>query len=523
MENDTILQLPNYENLKNELTFILNDENEIFTKLDNRKIRILIKTIEKSSNNIIAAMNFYKEDRLNKFSLNDLYEKSFYYGIGERNNLYTTILNNSNIVKGFSATELMDLYRGLTTKINLIDFYKERRFMSSKAFSTVKTNASKNDIQYAINNINIIINNEFAFLPPLINSRYTDDFIKENIYIYNINNLPASIIKEINKKNNGHLIAPYQEVNYFNIKNLFTNIKLIFSKKRVYNLYNSLEVKILNEYIENLSNIDFYKNSFSFLRKILVEDKYNKLHKVIVNSTELQNWLKSIKKTLLKYLNYSNITSKVSQLNDNEKLLIDFCFTNTKSYTELNNLIKHIPIYCINENIIELEKEYTDYFNPKFFNSNFKIAYNSFKNLKNILFKYYENLDHLENIALILETNPLFKKPYQTFEKTSNIIDRSILEKRVTTILKSLKYTFVEISTPISEYSLIVNSPVSKDRFVQIYFIHNTAFDINDLLNTIICTENYDNILFVNYSDFWNDERVAIINLKNTLNNILCN
>ena len=507
MENNNLLSL-DYIKIKENISLILNDNNIGVSNLDIRKIQILMKTLENSCDNIINGIEFYKKDIRKHTSLNELLETALYNPLIQKHMKFITLLEGSNLIKNNNPNDILDSHTAIYNKINLNTYYKKLKFENSNSFSIIRNSAKESEIEYALSKINRIINNDFAFLPPIIKSKYTDDFILYKLYKPQSDDNFHNSISKINSKHNSTLISNYSDIKFFNVFKLIKNIKLSKERKLALEQYIIFEKKIEDEFSENISNLTLFRESFSFLKPILVDNSYLKLEDIIVNSFELQSWLKSIKLLLERYLNYTSIKNTIYNLNPLDSKLLLFCFENTSNFRTMSELLNFLPSYLTNKIVKEKLSHKEEYFQDNFFNSNLNTAYISFHNLKKLL-SPYSNIFEVDTIT-----------PYNNLNNSCYSY-RSIIEKKTTSLIKSLNYTYKRVYLSHTTYKLTLKNLENSNKSIDIYFTNNLHLDFNDLLNILNSKNSSKEILFISPNDFFNNEQATLRNIKKLFLEIL--
>ena len=67
-------------------------------------------------------------------------------------------------------------------------FIKYNKFQNNKKFKIIKNNIDRKDIDIIINKLSTILNNTFAFIPPIYFNEYTRDFKSGNILMMKLTN-----------------------------------------------------------------------------------------------------------------------------------------------------------------------------------------------------------------------------------------------------------------------------------------------------------------------------------------------
>ena len=190
---DVLIYLKNYilnnitiEELKKRVNAVSINHTIDMVKI--KKFNILNREISNNKKKIMEIfLSFIKKDNEGK-SLNDLYsitkksldfkDKEFkYFCILNKFKLFTD--NNKEAI----IENIQKLFEG--EYINL--FIKYKKFNGNKKFNIINKELTNEDIVKVKLKMSGILNNTFAFIPPIYYNKYTSDFEKENIYYKNYN------------------------------------------------------------------------------------------------------------------------------------------------------------------------------------------------------------------------------------------------------------------------------------------------------------------------------------------------
>ena len=214
---DVLIYLKNYilnnitiEELKKRVNAVSINHTIDMVKI--KKFNILNREISNNKKKIMEIfLSFIKKDNEGK-SLNDLYsitkkslefkDKEFkYFCILNKFKLFTD--NNKEAI----IENIQKLFEG--EYINL--FIKYKKFNGNKKFNIINKELTNEDIVKVKLKMSGILNNTFAFIPPIYYNKYTSDFERENIYYKNYNeNQLLEVVKRINYKHNKKMLDKIQ-------------------------------------------------------------------------------------------------------------------------------------------------------------------------------------------------------------------------------------------------------------------------------------------------------------------------
>lgn len=332
-------------------------ENMSIRNIKIKKVTVLKREITNNKNNIIDIFSsFINKDDFG-YSLNDLYSltnKNIEFKDEEFE--YYNILSKAPIIlENERAIIINDAKYLLRSKyVNL--FIKYSKFKDSKRFNIIKEKIDKDDIDKIINKLSGILNNTFAFIPPIYFNEYTSEFEREEIYYKNYNDEQMmEVVRQINAKHNGKILEEIVKVKWYNLFKLIKYKKISNENNLINEQYEKDEATIYNQYVENIENLKMFSNSFSFIKKVFKDEVLESIDKCIVNEEELYNYILYIKETLFIYKEYLVVKDKIESLSDVQIQLLSYAYDEIKNKNDLIKVLEFVPRYYLYDSIERME------------------------------------------------------------------------------------------------------------------------------------------------------------------------
>lgn len=552
------------------LETIDNIKEEYNDELDIKKIKVLRRQINNDTKNIIKTFSVFSTKNKN-YSLNDLYlitDKSIEFKDKEFE--YYSILSKSPLFLEDNSLNII-LEVDKLIKNNYVNcFIKYNKFQNNKKFKIIKNNIDRKDIDIIINKLSTILNNTFAFIPPIYFNEYTRDFKSGNFYYKNYTNDEINeLVKNINYEHNKDIINKAESFKWYKCIGIKKYKDMISNKNMLYEEYNEKEKIIYNQFIENIENLTMFSQSFSFLNKVYKENVLEEINNKIINEDELYNYIKYIKETLVIYRDYLEVEDKIKILNDTQREILNYVYENLSNKNDLKDLLKFISkYYCyrrielienneggvinsynkIYEKIYRLNESLKSYYNillkvltgirnkeiNLFINKNnidlnkldvdslinerySKVNINFLLNLFPIMIidkkEYMENREKLDEIFdLIVDESDLTNKLYNSRINNKNCSEN--LDKSIYKMLNNLGYAVFQREDDIS---IIYFEPGSFENKI-IYLNNNDFFDCNELIKIINLINLGYKIIFVWYRNWWLNKNEEIQRIHKVLN-----
>lgn len=539
-----------------------------------KKFNILNREISNNKKKIMEIfLSFIKKDNEGK-SLNDLYsitkksldfkDKEFkYFCILNKFKLFTD--NNKEAI----IENIQKLFEG--EYINL--FIKYKKFNGNKKFNIINKELTNEDIVKVKLKMSGILNNTFAFIPPIYYNKYTSDFEKENIYYKNYNeNQLLEVVKRINYKHNKKMLDKITDIKWYKLNDILNHKRILNENKEINNEYLRQQEIIYKQYIENIENLALFSNSFGFIKKVFQNEVLDEINNRITNEDDLYNYISYLKETLSSYEEYLVVASKIEMLNDIQSDILNYCYDKIDNKKDLGEIIQFIPNYFLYKEIeideIENEIEINNYESIDNKINNIYLALSSYKNIALQVLQEYSNkttndfikensidifslnykeivdnkykkenykfLSKLYPITVIYEDE--FKDNKKVIEKNFDIVIKSSdffiyngidqyksevlcnerLDKKITTLLSNLGYRIFENENNNSV--LYVLGCKCQGSIKTLYINNGESFSINNLIELLNLIDKNGKIIYIWYRNWWLNKAEEIDSLQKQLN-----
>lgn len=576
---DVLIYLKNYilnnitiEELKKRVNAVSINHTIDMVKI--KKFNILNREISNNKKKIMEIfLSFIKKDNEGK-SLNDLYsitkksldfkDKEFkYFCILNKFKLFTD--NNKEAI----IENIQKLFEG--EYINL--FIKYKKFNGNKKFNIINKELTNEDIVKVKLKMSGILNNTFAFIPPIYYNKYTSDFEKENIYYKNYNeNQLLEVVKRINYKHNKKMLDKITDIKWYKLNDILNHKRILNENKEINNEYLRQQEIIYKQYIENIENLALFSNSFGFIKKVFQNEVLDEINNRITNEDDLYNYISYLKETLSSYEEYLVVASKIEMLNDIQSDILNYCYDKIDNKKDLGEIIQFIPNYFLYKEIeideIENEIEINNYESIDNKINNIYLALSSYKNIALQVLQEYSNkttndfikensidifslnykeivdnkykkenykfLSKLYPITVIYEDE--FKDNKKVIEKNFDIVIKSSdffiyngidqyksevlcnerLDKKITTLLSNLGYRIFENENNNSV--LYVLGCKCQGSIKTLYINNGESFSINNLIELLNLIDKNGKIIYIWYRNWWLNKAEEIDSLQKKLN-----
>ena len=576
---DVLIYLKNYilnnittEKLKKRVNAVSINHTIDMVKI--KKFNILNREISNNKKKIMEIfLSFIKKDNEGK-SLNDLYsitkksldfkDKEFkYFCILNKFKLFTD--NNKEAI----IENIQKLFEG--EYINL--FIKYKKFNGNKKFNIINKELTNEDIVKVKLKMSGILNNTFAFIPPIYYNKYTSDFERENIYYKNYNeNQLLEVVKRINYKHNKKMLDKITDIKWYKLNDILNHKRILNENKEINNEYLRQQEIIYKQYIENIENLALFSNSFGFIKKVFKNEVLDEINNRITNEEDLYNYMSYLKETLSSYEEYLVVASKIEMLNDIQSDILNYCYDKIDNKKDLGEIIQFIPNYFLYKEIeideIENEIEINNYESIDNKINNIYLALSSYKNIALQVLQEYSNkttndfikensidifslnykeivdnkykkenykfLSKLYPITVIYEDE--FKDNKKVIEKNFDIVIKSSdffiyngidqyksevlcnerLDKKITTLLSNLGYRIFENENNNSV--LYVLGCKCQGSIKTLYINNGESFSINNLIELLNLIDKNGKIIYIWYRNWWLNKAEEIDSLQKQLN-----
>ena len=576
---DVLIYLKNYilnnittEELKKRVNAVSINHTIDMVKI--KKFNILNREISNNKKKIMEMfLSFIKKDNEGK-SLNDLYsitkksldfkDKEFkYFCILNKFKLFTD--NNKEAI----IENIQKLFEG--EYINL--FIKYKKFNGNKKFNIINKELTNEDIVKVKLKMSGILNNTFAFIPPIYYNKYTSDFEREKIYYKNYNeNQLLEVVKRINYKHNKKMLDKITDIKWYKLNDILNHKRILNENKEINNEYLRQQEIIHKQYIENIENLALFSNSFGFIKKVFKNEVLDEINNRITNEEDLYNYMSYLKETLSSYEEYLVVASKIEMLNDIQSDILNYCYDKIDNKKDLGEIIQFIPNYFLYKEIeideIENEIEINNYESIDNKINNIYLALSSYKNIALQVLQEYSNkttndfikensidifslnykeivdnkykkenykfLSKLYPITVIYEDE--FKDNKKVIEKNFDIVIKSSdffiyngidqyksevlcnerLDKKITTLLSNLGYRIFENENNNSV--LYVLGCKCQGSIKTLYINNGESFSINNLIELLNLIDKNGKIIYIWYRNWWLNKAEEIDSLQKQLN-----
>lgn len=576
---DVLIYLKNYilnnitiEELKKRVNAVSINHTIDMVKI--KKFNILNREISNNKKKIMEIfLSFIKKDNEGK-SLNDLYsitkkslefkDKEFkYFCVLNKFKLFTD--NNKEAI----IENIQKLFEG--EYINL--FIKYKKFNGNKKFNIINKELTNEDIVKVKLKMSGILNNTFAFIPPIYYNKYTSDFERENIYYKNYNeNQLLEVVKRINYKHNKKMLDKITDIKWYKLNDILNHKRILNENKEINNEYLRQQEIIYKQYIENIENLALFSNSFGFIKKVFKNEVLDEINNRITNEEDLYNYISYLKETLSSYEEYLVVASKIEVLNDIQSDILNYCYDKIDNKKDLGEIIQFIPNYFLYKEIeideIENEIEINNYESIDNKINNIYLALSSYKNIALQVLQEYSNkttndfikensidifslnykeivdnkykkenykfLSKLYPITVIYEEE--FKDNKKVIEKNFDIVIKSSdffiyngidqyksevlcnerLDKKITTLLSNLGYRIFDNENNNSV--LYVLGCKCQGSIKTLYINNGESFSINNLIELLNLIDKNGKIIYIWYRNWWLNKAEEIDSLQKQLN-----
>lgn len=576
---DVLIYLKNYilnnittEELKKRVNAVSINHTIDMVKI--KKFNILNREISNNKKKIMEIfLSFIKKDNEGK-SLNDLYsitkkslefkDKEFkYFCVLNKFKLFTD--NNKEAI----IENIQKLFEG--EYINL--FIKYKKFNGNKKFNIINKELTNEDIVKVKLKMSGILNNTFAFIPPIYYNKYTSDFEKENIYYKNYNeNQLLEVVKRINYKHNKKMLDKITDIKWYKLNDILNHKRILNENKEINNEYLRQQEIIYKQYIENIENLALFSNSFGFIKKVFKNEVLDEINNRITNEDDLYNYISYLKEILSSYEEYLVVASKIEMLNDIQSDILNYCYDKIDNKKDLGEIIQFIPNYFLYKEIeideIENEIEINNYESIDNKINNIYLALSSYKNIALQVLQEYSNkttndfikensidifslnykeivdnkykkenykfLSKLYPITVIYEEE--FKDNKKVIEKNFDIVIKSSdffiyngidqyksevlcnerLDKKITTLLSNLGYRIFDNENNNSV--LYVLGCKCQGSIKTLYINNGESFSINNLIELLNLIDKNGKIIYIWYRNWWLNKAEEIDSLQKQLN-----
>ena len=163
----------------------------------------------------------------------------------------------------------------------------------------------------------------------------------------------------INFKYNYILLNKNKKKRWFNFFCKYENL----DEEHNLTLYSINQKEIYEEYIHNFNIIRDLKDKLLFLKEIIKEENYNEIINSIIREDNIKECLSFNKKILNTAYNTEEIFKLIGELSNIEMDILDYCYNDLETKSDINLLISLIPTFKLYLEIEEEEAKYSDILN----------------------------------------------------------------------------------------------------------------------------------------------------------------
>ena len=523
--NDFIINKFDKKRLYEIINEIEQDDND--GDLEIKKMIVLRRQINNNAENIIKIFSAFVDRSEMSYSLNDLYSitnKSIEFKDKEFD--YYSILSKSPIVIEGDSSKIIKEVDYLIKNKYVNSFIKYKKFKNNRKFDIIKNNINKDDINKVISKLSGILNNNFAFIPPIYFNEYTKDFQSEKVYYkkYSDDQI-KELVKSINYKYNKEILNKAESFKWYKCLGIKKYKEMTIRKKKLYEEYDEKEKLIYNQYIENIENLNMFSKSFSFIKQVYKDEVLDEINNRIVNEEELYNYIKYVKETLSIYKDYLEVENNIEMLSEFSKELLNYIYEKLNNKNDLNSILEFIPKYYCYKQIEAIENDNMDTINS------YNKLYEKIDRLNGALKSYHKILLQALRKNCNKETNRFAKENNMKLDTLDidKLINARYNEENVEFLLKIFPIAildenqYIENKEKIDEvFSLIVEQSdlmdISENKEIKCDEVCNEKLDrsifkmLNNLGYTIFQKEDDISIIYVDFGKAEN--KVIYINNK---------
>lgn len=518
-KNEELNEIINYFNEfiinefdKKRLSTIINEivQSDNDRNLEIKKMAVLRRQINNNAENIIKIFSAFVDKEKTNYSLNDLYSithKSIEFKDKEFE--YYSILSKSPIIIESDSSQIIKEVNYLIKNKYVNTFIKYKKFKNNRKFNIIRNNINKDDINKVISKLSGILNNTFAFIPPIYFNEYTNDFQSKKVYYQNYNDDQIKeLVKNINYKHNKKILDEAESFKWYKCLGIKKYKEMTIKKKELYKEYKEKEELIYNQYIENIENLNMFSRSFFFINKVYEDGVLDEINKKIVNKEDLYNYIKDIKEILSIYKDYLELENSIEMLSEVSKELLNYIYEKLTNKNDLNSILEFIPNYYYYKQIEAIENNNID-------------TINSYNKLYEKIARLNEALKSYDKI-LLKALRKSWNEETRMFSEENNIklneldidklIDERYDEKNIDFLLKIFPIAVFDEGQYIENKEKI-------DGFFGLTIQQSDLIDISDnkeVKCNEICNENLDRGIFkmlnnLGYTIFQKEDDISII------------
>ena len=358
--NIRLIDLQSSYNIKDRINKLLLDLDDKTGKTIISKVKLINRGILKRLDNLIKINSLFCKCKTDELSLLQKYIET--ESIKNYDISFDKSYKRFRIKKplnNYIYDDLRNACNSILSSDTSLYYIKYRRFIDNDIFNCIKKPFNYDKLRDGINKLEEIILNDIDKYK-LIHSKYTEDFFDEITNKNDINEEHIMTLANIiNFKYNYILLNKNKKKRWFNFFCKYENL----DEEHNLTLYSINQKEIYEEYIHNFNIIRDLKDKLLFLKEIKKEENYNEIINSIIREDNIKECLSFNKKILNTAYNTEEIFKLIGELSNIEMDILDYCYNDLETKSDINLLISLIPTFKLYLEIEEEEAKYSDILN----------------------------------------------------------------------------------------------------------------------------------------------------------------
>lgn len=358
--NIRLIDLQSSYNIKDRINKLLLDLDDKTGKTIISKVKLINRGILKRLDNLIKINSLFCKCKTDELSLLQKYIET--ESIKNYDISFDKSYKRFRIKKplnNYIYDDLRNACNSILSSDTSLYYIKYRRFIDNDIFNCIKKPFNYDKLRDGINKLEEIILNDIDKYK-LIHSKYTEDFFDEITNKNDINEEHIMTLANIiNFKYNYILLNKNKKKRWFNFFCKYENL----DEEHNLTLYSINQKEIYEEYIHNFNIIRDLKDKLLFLKEIIKEENYNEIINSIIREDNIKEYLSFNKKILNTAYNTEEIFKLIGELSNIEMDILDYCYNDLETKSDINLLISLIPTFKLYLEIEEEEAKYSDILN----------------------------------------------------------------------------------------------------------------------------------------------------------------
>lgn len=358
--NIRLIDLQSSYNIKDRINKLLLDLEDKTGKTIISKVKLINRGILKRLDNLIKINSLFCKCKTDELSLLQKYIET--ESIKNYDISFDKSYKRFRIKKplnNYIYDDLRNACNSILSSDTSLYYIKYRRFIDNDIFNCIKKPFNYDKLRDGINKLEEIILNDIDKYK-LIHSKYTEDFFDEITNKNDINEEHIMTLANIiNFKYNYILLNKNKKKRWFNFFCKYENL----DEEHNLTLYSINQKEIYEEYIHNFNIIRDLKDKLLFIKEIIKEENYNEIINSIIREDNIKEYLSFNKKILNTAYNTEEIFKLIGELSNIEMDILDYCYNDLETKSDINLLISLIPTFKLYLEIEEEEAKYSDILN----------------------------------------------------------------------------------------------------------------------------------------------------------------